>query len=189
MLTHARVIEAEGDLGERVAALRHSALSRTLDREALAAHFAAVRKQRFQRHRLDDIWDIRNCPGGLDDAELLAEWLQLTGAAAAPAMLVNGLVPTFNAAAEHGLIDESAATELAAAARLWQCLDGYFRMTSNGPFDPGSASRDLREIIARVCGADEFDALPATIADASRRVAGFFDRLLDAPETTRHGHP
>ena len=180
MLTHARIIKAEGDLGERVEATRQSALSRTLDREALAAHFAAVRKQLFQRHRPDDIWDIRNRPGGLDDAELLAEWLQLTGAATAPAMLVNGLVPTFTAAAEHGLIDESAATELAAAARLWQCLDGYYRMIAKRAFDPGSASAELREVIARACGAEEFEALPAMIADSSKRAAECFARLLRA---------
>ena len=190
MLTHARVIEAEGQ--SRVNALRHSGIPRS--REPWTGRrwprtSSQSGSKLFQRHRLDDIWDIRNRPGGLDDLELLAEWLQLTGAATAPAMLVNGLVPTVTAAAEHGLIDESAATELAATARLWQCLDGYFRMTSNGAFDPGSAPAELREVIARVCGADEFDALPATIADASRRVAGFFDRLLDAAETTRHGHP
>ena len=51
-------------------------------------------------------------------------------------MLVNGLAPTFAAAAEHGLIDQSAAAELAAASHLWQCLDGYFRMASSGDFDP-----------------------------------------------------
>ena len=182
MLTHARIVEAEGDLGERFAAFRQSALARTPNRDALLADIVEERKQISQRHHPGDVWDVRNRPGGLDDLELLAECLQLSGAATTPAMLVNGLVPTFAAAAEHRLIDGPAATELADAARLWQCLDGYFRMTSTGVFDPGSASAELRDVIARACGADEFEALPAMIADASRRAAGFFDRLLGAPE-------
>ncbi len=185
MLSHARVIEAQGGLGERFAALRQSALSRPTNRDALVADIAAARKRMSERHRSGDVWDVRSRPGGLYDLELLAECLQLSGAATTPAMLVNGLVPTFAAAAEHGLIDESSATELAAAARLWQCLDGYFRMTSTGVFDPASASVELREIIARGCGADDFEALPAMIADASLHAAEFFDRLLGTLENAR----
>ena len=184
MLTHARIVEAERDLGERFEALRQSVLSRTPNRDALIADIVEARKQTSRRYHPGDVWDVRSRPGGLDDLELLAECLQLSGAATTPAMLVNGLIPTFAAAAEQRLIDESAATELAAAARLWQCLDGYFRMTSRGAFDPRSASAELREVIARVCGADDFEALPTMIADASRRAAEFFDRLLGAPENT-----
>ena len=57
-------------------------------------------------------------------------------------------------------------------------------MTSRGVFDPRSASAELREVIAHVCGADDFEALPTMIADASRRAAEFFDGLLGAPENT-----
>ena len=179
MLTHARIIEAQGDIGERFAAFRQSALTRPLNRDALVADLVAARQQTFQRHRSDDVWDVRSRPGGLGDLELLAEYLQLTGAATTPAMLVNGLAPTFAAAAEQGLIDQSAAADLAAASHLWQCLDGYFRMASSGDFDPETTSEEVREVIAQGCGVDAFDALPPHMADAAQRVAEIFDRLLD----------
>ncbi|MYE49994.1 MAG: hypothetical protein F4X81_00840 [Gammaproteobacteria bacterium] len=182
LLTHARVIEAQGELGERFAAFRQAALSRTPNRDALVADLVAARRGIAQRHRPGDIWDVRGRLGGLGDLELLAEYLQLTGAATTPAVLVNGLAPTFTAAAEHGLIDQSAAADLAAAASLWQCLDGYFRMTSPGDFDPESTSEEVREVIAQGSGVDAFDALPTRMADAAQRVAELFDRLLDGQE-------
>ena len=184
MLTHSRIIEAQGDLGERFESFRQSALSRTLNRDVLIADILEARRQISQRYHPGDVWDVRHRPGGLDDLILLAEYLQLSGADTMPAMLVNGLIPTFAAAAEHRLIDESAATELATAARLWQCLDGYFRMTSMGAFDPASVSAELREVIARVCGADEFEALPSMIADASGRAAELLGGLLSTGQNT-----
>ena len=184
MLTHARVIEAQGDLGERFEAFRQSALTRAPNLDVLVADILEARKQVSQRYHPGDVWDVRHRPGGLDDLILLAEYLQLSGADTTPAMLVNGLIPTFAAAAEHRLIDESAATELATTARLCQCLDGYFRMTSMGAFDPASVSAELREVIARICGADEFEALPSMIADASARAAELVDGLLGAGQNT-----
>ena len=184
MLTHARIIEAQGGLGERFEAFRQSALSRTLNRDVLIADILEARRQISQRYYPGDVWDVRHRPGGLDDLILLAEYLQLSGADTMPAMLVNGLVPTFAAAAEHRLIDESAATELATAARLCQCLDGYFRMTSMGVFDPASVSAELREVIARVCGADEFEALPSMIADASGHAAELLGGLLSTGQNS-----
>ncbi|MXX29605.1 MAG: hypothetical protein F4Z45_07890, partial [Gammaproteobacteria bacterium] len=156
--------------------------SRTPNRDALVADFVAARRGMAQRHRPGDPWDVRSRPGGRGDLELLAEYLQLTGAASTPAVLVNGLAPTFAAAAEHGLIDQSATAELAAAANLWQCLDGYFRMTSPGDFDPESTSEEVREVIAQGSGVDAFDALRTRMADAAQRVAELFDRLLDGQE-------
>ena len=186
MLTHARIIEAQNDIGERFAAFRQSALSQTPDREVLIADFVAERTRIAERHHAGDGWDVRSRPGGLGDLELLAEHLQLTHAATTPAMLVNGLATTFNAAAEHRLIDQAEADQLAAAASLWQCLDGHFRMTSSGVFDPEATSADVREVIAEACGADGFEALPTRMDDAAEWVAEFIDRLLANPETSGH---
>ena len=185
MLVHARVIDADGDLGERFEAFRRSALVREHDRDALAAHLVAARERVSERHRVGDIWDVRNRPGGLADVEMLGEYLNLTGIATAPELLVNALVPTFQAAAEHRLIDASVAADLSDATRLWQCLDGYLRMTSAGSFDPRSASAELCAIIARACGVDRFDSLPAQMDDVARRVVDCFERLVGTPANSR----
>ena len=183
MLTHARVVEARGDLGERFEDLWKSAVSRSHDRAALVADIIAVRQETIRGHRAGDIWDVRAQPGGLADAELVAEYLQVTGAATAPDLVsATGLVGTFEAAVKQDMIEEAMAADLANATRLWQCLDGYFRIASIGVFKPEMASPELRETIARVCGVDGFETLPTRIEEAAARVAACLDRLLRAAE-------
>ena len=178
MLTHARVIEAESDLGASFEAFRRSALARSHDQSAIATDIASTRAREAQQHDADDIWEVRHGPGGLADMELAAEYLQLAGAERASGVLAGGLVPTFEAAAEQRLIDAGAARDFAKAATLWQNLDGFFRMACADAFDPRSAPPDQKTTIAEACGVDNFDALPAVIADTAHRAATHLDALL-----------
>ena len=179
MLSHARVIEAQGDLGERFEDFCISTLSRSHDRQALVADITAVRQQLAQQHEPSDVWDVHSRPGGLADVELVAEYLRVTGTTTAPGLAsASGLADIFEVAARHQLIEEADATDLSNAVRLWQSLDGYFRMTSIGTFNPEKASSEQRETIAQVCGADSFDALTAQIEDAAGGVVACLDRLL-----------
>ena len=178
MLVHARVFEAEGDLRDRFEEFRHSVLTRSHDAGALAADMVAVRRSLAQRHEAGDSWEIRRRPGGLADLELAAEFLQLTHARHTPEVLVHGLVPTFEAAGRHGLIDAQAASGLVGAATLWQNLEGYFQMTSGEAFDPESASEDQKAAIADMCGVGHFDELGDLIAETALGTARIVDRTF-----------
>ena len=178
MLVHARVFEAEGDLRDRFEEFRHSVLTRSHDAGALAADMVAVRRSLAQRHQAGDSWEIRRRPGGLADLELAAEFLQLTHARHTPEVLVHGLVPTFEAAGRHGLIDARAASGLVGAATLWQNLEGYFQMTSGEAFDPESASEDQKAVIADMCGVGHFDELGDLIAETALGTARIVDRTF-----------
>lgn len=111
---------------------------------------------------------------------LAAEFLQLTG----DGPVARGLVPAFEAAASHGLIDAEIAADFSKAATLWQNLDGFLRMACADEFDPRSAPADQRATIAEACEVESFDVLPGMIADIARRAATHLDALLaDAAET------
>ena len=178
MLVHARVFEAEGNLRDRFEEFRHSVLTRSHDAGALAADMVAVRRSLAQRHEAGDSWETRRRPGGLADLELAAEFLQLTHARHTPEVLVHGLVPTFEAAGRHGLIDARAASGLVGAATLWQNLEGYFQMTSGEAFDPESASEDQKAVIADMCGAGHFDELGDLIAETALGTTRIVDRTF-----------
>ena len=177
MLVHARAVETGDDFGEPFEAWRQETLCRSHDRDALVADLSAVREQVSGRHRSGDAWDLWHRPGGLVDVALLAEYLQLTGAAEVPGIVVRGLAATFRAAGQHGLIEAAAATDLAAAADLWQSLDGYFRVAASGDFDLGSASPDMRAAVAKVAGVQDFSEVPGRMSDSAERVARQFRRL------------
>ena len=176
MLTHARVIEAEGDLGASFESFRESSLSH--DRSSVAADISIARTSEAEQHRTGDTWDVLHGPGGLADMEFAAEYLQLTGAVA------RGLVPAFKSASVQGLIDADLADDFSRAAVLWQNLDGFFRMACADAFDPGLAPADQKATIAEACDVDSFDMLPAMIADIAARAATHLDALLaDAAAT------
>ncbi|MDE0661337.1 MAG: efflux RND transporter permease subunit [Gammaproteobacteria bacterium] len=171
MLTHARVIEAEEGLGEEFEDLRRAALSGPHDLEAIARDVATARQSPLRLASIGrrDDWTIGPIEGGLDDIVLAAEYLQLVGAA--PTKRVNTLAETFEAARESGSMDAGAARDLTDAALLWRNLDGFFRMTCGGAFDPQSATAAQRAIVAEMCGVASFAAASAKVAETARRSA------------------
>ena len=175
MLTHARVIEAEDGLGENFEALRRSVLSGASDVGAVAADVAAARQSRL---RPDSPWDVAHLEGGLADIVLGAEHLQLAGAA--PETGVATLAETLGRAGDRGLLDADAARDLIDSAALWQNLDGFFRMTCAGAFDPDAATSEQKAIIAGMCGAATFEDVADAIAAASRRSARALGALWSA---------
>ena len=180
MLAHARVIEAEGDLGTSFEAFRESVLSQPQDRSAVAADISIARTREAEQHRTGDTWDVLHGPGGLADMELAAEYLQLTGAGP----VVRGLVPAFEGAAGHGLIDTDVAADFSRAATLWQNLDGFFRMACADSFDPRLALPDQKATIAEACEVESFEVLPRTIADVAGCAATHLGAMLaDTAET------
>ncbi len=173
LLTHARVVSAEGDLGERFEALRQGTLSGDFPSEAMDQ--TAAERSRLAKA---DPWDVEHGPGGLKDVELAAELIQLLHGPRVREVLVCGLVPTFEAAVEHGLLGEEAARELRDAATLWQNLDGFFRMTCAASFDPESASPAQKATIAEICGVDRFDFLPGLVRETEARVARRVEEIV-----------
>ena len=175
MLTHARVIEAEGGLGDEFEGLRRSVLSQANDIAAIAADVAATRQS---RPRPGGPWDIARLDGGLDDIVLAAEYLQLVGAP--PEAGVATLTESIGRAGDRGLLDAEAAGDLTDSAALWQNLDGFFRMTCAGTFDPDAATLEQKAIIAGMCGAATFEDAGDAIAAASRRSGDHLGALWSA---------
>ena len=178
MLVHARVWEADGGLGKRFEEFRVSTLARPRDPDALVAEISKIRKELAQSHENGGHWETRRRPGGLAELELGAEYLQLAHAHRTPAVLVQGLSETFEAAGEHGLVDGGMATELSQAVSLWQNLEGYFRMTCGGEFRPESATEEQKSIIADMCGGGRFDELSGLLSHTALGTARLIDRLL-----------
>ncbi|MDE0368185.1 MAG: efflux RND transporter permease subunit [Gammaproteobacteria bacterium] len=176
MLTHARVITADQGLAGEFNDLRRSVLSRTRELGPVVREIADIRRQASQHHDAEDIWAIGTFRGGLGDVALAAEYLQLAGAA--PAAGVNALHETFDAAANRQLLEADDARELSEAAALWQNLDGFFRMTCGGSFDPKATTPEQKQQIAALAGTDNFDNLLRIISDTAVRTSVHLHELL-----------
>ena len=176
MLCHARVIESEGGLGTDFEGLRQSVLARTHDLGAVARETRAARERYGgPRGRRGD-WDVARMAGGLGDLELAAQYLELADPSSE--RNVRGLADTFEAAGDRQLLQPGIARQLADAAILWQDLDGFFRMTSAGTFDPATASTGQLDAVAAMAGTAGFEPVPAMIAARADFAARQLDTLL-----------
>lgn len=180
MLVHARVWEPDGTLGKRFEEFRTAMLARPHGMDSLAEEVADVRKGLADYLESANPWETRSRPGGLADLELGAEYLQIAHARHTSAVLVHGLAETFESAREQGLIDSTAASELTQAVSLWHNLEGYFRMTCGGAFQPEAATEEQKHIIADMCGVGGFDELSDLLPDTALRTARILDQLFAA---------
>ena len=177
-LTRARVICAENGLGERFDEVRHSALARPRERDALAADLAGLRERMRRDDEGGDIWSIEQKRGGLIDAEFIAQYLQLLHGSRTADILAGDAVAVFEAACRHGLIDPKTACELAEAATLWRNLHGILCLTVEEGFVEKAAGPALRSVIERACGMGGFDSLKEAMRETAARTAHHFDALL-----------
>ncbi len=186
-LTRARVVHAEGGLGERFEDAKRAVLMRPVARDSLAAETAATRDRIRGRCGSGGPWSIEHMRGGLLDVEFIARFLQLAHAAETPEILAGDAVSVFEAAGARELIDPEAARELAQAATLWRNLQGILRLTVGADFAAEDATGAFKNVVGRSCGRVVFDALVDTMEDTARRVAEHYDNLLTAGDGFRTG--
>ena len=177
-LTRARVVWAEGDLGERFETARRAVLRRERKREDLAAQLVDLREDLRGDDPGEDIWAIEQKRGGLVDTDFLAQYLQLLHAAEIEEVLAGNSVSVFEASGNHGLIEQETAHELAEAATLWHNLHGILSLTVEERFVEATAPPALLAVIERACDVTGIDSLKEAMRETTARTAGHYDRLL-----------
>ena len=170
-LVHARVVFADGGVGEQFEALRQAILGRERQLYELSEALSALRPKRG-----GGPWDVLDAPGGLSDIELLVEHLCLAdaGAALESGIVADGLAATLEAGAEQGLIDATVAAELAGATRLYQNFDGFMRMVAVDQ-DPTLLSLEEQSTLAQACDAVALEDLARSLAATRQRGAAHID--------------
>ena len=186
-LVHARVVFADGGLGERFEAVHQAILGRERPLDALSEALSALRPAPGEGP-----WDVLGARGGLADMERLVEHLCLIAATKAPgvpAIVADGLVATLEAGAENGLIDATVGAELAGATRLWQNFDGFMRMVAVDQ-DPTFLSPEEQSTLAQACGAAALEDLARSLVATRQRSAAHIDTWFSnhvRPDVAGHG--
>ena len=181
-LTRARVVCADGDLGERFDTVIREILTSTRDAEKLAAEIREMRERMRKEHGTDNIWSVKHLRGGLVDIEFIAQYIQLRDAAGTPDILSRDTISVIRRAGELELIAPAVAEDLAEAAQLWRNVQGILRLTVEETFNEETAPPALKNVIARACGKVDFATLKKTIQATAERTAEHFNALLGKPE-------
>ena len=180
-LTRARVVCAEGDLGEKFDKVVRSVLTAPRDADDLAGEVGEMCARMRKEHRADDIWLVKHIPGGMVDIEFIAQYLQLKHAAETPEILAGDTAAALRVAGDKGLIDASTASDLVDAMMLWRSLQGILRLTVEGDFSEAGAAVALKRVITRSCGAVDFDTLKQTMQTTAAKSAAHFGSFFERP--------
>ncbi len=177
-LTRARVVSGPPPLRAEVEAAIRNALLKPRDAGKLAADVHEMRARIAKEKGTEDIWDLKQVRGGLVDLEFIAQYLQLKNAAAHPGVLDQSTVEAYRKLRDAGELAPARADILIPATRLLHDLTQVLRLCLEGRFDPATAPRGLRELLANAGDAASFAELEGRLKETLAKVAALFDEII-----------
>ena len=175
-LARARCIFEIGDseVGSQFAEARQEILAQGVARDALIAELRGAAKDAAEPGLLS----IDNMRGGRRDIERAARFLQLAHAEDTPGIVAPDAISIFRAAGAAELISADAAKHLVEAAEMWQNLRGILRFAVEDDHATDRTPPNVKAMIMRSCGMDEYDELTVAIRDTASRAAAEIDELM-----------
>ncbi|MFQ5984068.1 MAG: bifunctional [glutamine synthetase] adenylyltransferase/[glutamine synthetase]-adenylyl-L-tyrosine phosphorylase [Alphaproteobacteria bacterium] len=180
-LTRARVVTGPPGLRRRIEAALREILTRPRDPASLAHDVADMRRRIDVEHHTEDPWKVKYVRGGLTDIEFIAQYLELSHAAACPEVLSVRTADVFRRLERAGLLEAAAASILEEAAQVMQRLQSLLRLTLGGAHLKGDVPEGLQSALARAGDAPDLKALQAKLTRLQDEVRALFDRLVEAP--------
>ena len=126
-------------------------------------------------------WAIKMRRGGLVDLEFIAQYLQLRHAHDHPEILSPTTRDVFKNLDAAGILDGEQAKFLANAGSFWLAIQAMLRLTTEGPFDPQTASTDLRKMLATAGKCDDFEQLQAKVEETATKTKAIYDLIISDP--------
>jgi glutamate-ammonia-ligase adenylyltransferase len=177
-LTRARVVSGPPDLAARIEAVIGGVLRRKRSAQKIAGDVVEMRAAIAKEKGDANPWDFKYVAGGLVDIEFIAQYLQLTHAAATPEILDTSTARTLEKASRLGVLKPEDAEVLRPAVRLFHDLTQILRLCLPTVFDPKTASSGVLTLLARAADLPDFAALQAHVEETQRQVRASFVRIL-----------
>ncbi|WP_027550507.1 bifunctional [glutamine synthetase] adenylyltransferase/[glutamine synthetase]-adenylyl-L-tyrosine phosphorylase [Bradyrhizobium sp. Cp5.3] len=178
-LTRARVVSGSPEFRERIERVIREVLTRRREVAIIASDVADMRRAIAQEKGETDYWDLKYAAGGMVDIDFIAQYLQLVHAHAKPEILDVSTMQVLDNAAKLGLLAQSEAEILRAAARLYHDLTQILRLCVSDRFKPETAGVDLQRVMARAGDAPDFSSLEARVKETQGEVRRVFTALLE----------
>lgn len=178
-LTRARVVSASPEFTTRIESIIREVLTRRRDPAITANDVADMRRAIAQEKGETDYWDLKYASGGMVDIDFIAQYLQLVHAHDKPDILDVSTVQVLENAARLGVLPQSQAEILRAAARLYHDLTQILRLCVSDRFKPETAGTDLQRVMARAGDAPDFSSLEARVKETQSEVRRVFNALLE----------
>jgi glutamate-ammonia-ligase adenylyltransferase len=178
-LTRARVVSGSPVFRSQIEAVIREVLVRRRDRVTIAHDVADMRRAIAQEKGESDHWDLKYAAGGMVDIDFIAQYLQLVHAHEKPDILDVSTLQVLENAARLGVLGQSEAEILRAAARLYHDLTQILRLCVSDGFKPETAGVDLLRVMARAGDTPDFSSLEARVKETQGEVRRVFSALLE----------
>jgi len=176
-LTRARIVAGDKALAERVEAAMRAALTQPRDGRGVREDALAMRKRLEAAKPARGVWDLKACPGGIQDIEFIAQTGQLIHASRKDVLRPSTRDALAVLAAE-GVLNARDAELLASSLDLYLGLQQLVRSAHGTGFDPAAASKGFAERLAGLGGAEDLPALERGLETRSDKVRRCFRRLV-----------
>jgi len=185
-LTRARVLTGPRDLRDRLKGTIRDVLSALRDPDRLLLDVADMRARIDRQHHTSDIWDVKYVRGGMIDIQFIAQYLTLRHAPDRPDLVEANTTRALERLAEAGCLDDGVADSLIGTMRLWRRIQGFLRLTTEGPFRGAEAAAPLKAALIRAAfPADgetvDFAEAEERLRRAAAEVLGHFQRIIEEP--------
>jgi len=177
-LSKARVIVGPTDLSIRLETMRHGVLSQEREKTKLVSDVLEMRNRIALEFPGRSIWDIKHRPGGLVDAEFIAQYLQLLHAAECPEILSPNTIHSLYQLREHGFLNSRAANEIIEGLTFWYDLESALRITTTEGLENKSHNSGPRKMLAQAGNTTNFKELIEKMQDTANIVRRHFNYLI-----------
>ena len=177
-LSKARVIVGPTDLSIRLETMRHAVLSQKREKPKLVSDVLEMRNRIALEFPGRNIWDIKHKPGGLVDAEFIAQYLQLLHAAECPEILSPNTIHSIYQLREHGFLNSRAANEIIGGLTFWYDLESALRITTTEGLENKSHNSGPRKMLAKAGNTTNFEELVEKMQDTANVVRRHFNHLI-----------
>jgi [glutamine synthetase] adenylyltransferase / [glutamine synthetase]-adenylyl-L-tyrosine phosphorylase len=178
-LTRARVISSSPEFRAKIEKIIRQVLTRPRSAAAVANDVKEMRRAVALEKGEKDIWDLKHAAGGMVDIDFIAQYLQLVHAAEKPDILDVSTLHVLDNAARLGVLPQSSAEILRAAAHLYHDLTQILRLCVIDRFKPETAGEDLLRVMARAGDAPDFSSLEARVKETQSEVRRVFRSLVE----------
>jgi [glutamine synthetase] adenylyltransferase / [glutamine synthetase]-adenylyl-L-tyrosine phosphorylase len=178
-LTRARVISSSAAFRAKIEQIIRQVLTRPRSAAAVANDVKEMRRAVALEKGDKDVWDLKYAAGGMVDIDFIAQYLQLVHAADKPDILDVSTLHVLDNAARLGVLPQSFAEILRAAAHLYHDLTQILRLCVTDRFKPETAGDDLLRVMARAGDAPDFSSLEARVKETQGEVRRVFRSLVE----------
>jgi [glutamine synthetase] adenylyltransferase / [glutamine synthetase]-adenylyl-L-tyrosine phosphorylase len=169
-LTRCRVVAAQPATASAIKATVDQVLGKPRNPAKLKADVLAMRQDLRKHAPGKAAFDVKFTPGGMIDAEFIAQYLQLREAAEHPSVIAQTLEASLSALADCGALSTQQAKDWTGAYQTLSRFQLLLRLTRPDAQTPADLPIGVQQAIARSLGLADMDAVLAGLDAAKNSV-------------------